>query len=71
MYIYPDNLTAKATLWLWTLRDLGLMGVGLLLSVLFLSQTASVIPLVLTAVYGFLTRRLEESSIVLSYCQTN
>ena len=24
MYIYPDNLSAKATLWLWELRDLSL-----------------------------------------------
>ena len=22
MYIYPDNLAAKATLWLWELKDL-------------------------------------------------
>ena len=33
MYIYPDNLSAKATLWLWELRDIGIIGVGLLLSV--------------------------------------
>ena len=32
MYIYPDNLSAKATLWLWELRDIGIIGVGLLLS---------------------------------------
>ena len=30
MYIYPDNLRAKPTLWLWELRDLGVIGVGLL-----------------------------------------
>ena len=23
MFIYPDNLKAKATLWLWQLRDVG------------------------------------------------
>lgn len=22
MYLYPDDLTARATLWLWTLRDM-------------------------------------------------
>lgn len=27
MYIYPDNLSAKATLWLWELRDIGIIGV--------------------------------------------
>ena len=50
MYIYPDNLTSKAMLWLWELRDVGVIGVGLLLSVLALTQTGIFIPLVLTAV---------------------
>jgi len=26
MYIYPDNLSAKATLWLWELRGIGIIG---------------------------------------------
>ena len=57
MYIYPDNLSAKATLWLWELRDIGIIGVGLLLSVLALTQTGSMIPLVITAVLTFLCIR--------------
>ena len=32
MYIYPDNLKSKATLWLWTLRDLAIIGIGSLIS---------------------------------------
>ena len=31
MYIYPDDLRAKATLWLWQLWDIGVIGVGALL----------------------------------------
>ena len=27
MYIYPDNLKSKATLWLWELRDIGIIGI--------------------------------------------
>ena len=46
MYIYPDNLRAKATLWLWQLRDVAIIGVAFLLSVLALAQTGSMIPLV-------------------------
>ena len=42
MYIYPDNLKSKAMLWLWELRDIGIIGVGLLLSVLALTQTGIV-----------------------------
>lgn len=28
MFIYPDNLKAKATLVLWELRDVAIIGVG-------------------------------------------
>ena len=34
MYLYPDNLTARPMLWLWALRDVALIGIGLLLSAL-------------------------------------
>lgn len=34
MYIYPDNLKARATLWLWQLKDIGIIGVCALLSIL-------------------------------------
>ena len=64
MYIYPDNLSAKATLWLWELRDIGIIGVGLLLSVLALTQAGIALPLVLTVVFAFLTIRHEGTSIL-------
>ena len=28
MFIYPENLKAKPMLWLWELRDIGIIGVG-------------------------------------------
>ena len=40
MYIYPDNLKSKAVLWLWQLRDIGIIGIGCLVSV-FALQLAS------------------------------
>lgn len=64
IYIYPDNLTAKAMLWLWELRDIGIIGVGLLISILALTQTGLALPLVLTAVFAFLTIRHEGTSIL-------
>ena len=51
-------------LWLWELKDVGVIGVGLLLSVLALTQTGIFIPLVLTAVYAFLSIRVESASIL-------
>lgn len=53
MYIYPDNLKSKATLWLWELRDIGIIGVGCLISVFALSQLGWLLPIVATAVYAF------------------
>ena len=51
-------------LWLWELRDVGVIGVGLLVSILALTQTEIFIPLVLTAVYAFLSIRFDGTSIL-------
>ncbi|HEX3029785.1 MAG TPA: hypothetical protein VHT34_10880 [Clostridia bacterium] len=64
MYMYPDNLKAKATLWLWELRDIGIIGVGLLISVFALSQIGFMLPIVATAAYAFLSIRFEDTSIL-------
>lgn len=64
MYMYPDNLKAKATLWLWELKDIGIIGVGLLISVFALAQLGFMPPIVITAVYAFLTIQFEDTSIL-------
>ncbi|WIV13576.1 hypothetical protein [Proteiniborus sp. MB09-C3] len=64
MYMYPDNLKAKATLWLWELKDIGIIGVGLLISVFALAQLRLMSPIVITAVYSFLTIQFEDTSIL-------
>ncbi len=64
MYMYPDNLKAKATLWLWELRDIGIIGIGLLVSVFTLTQLGNMILIVITAVYAFLSIRFEDTSIM-------
>ena len=64
MYIYPDNLRAKPTLWLWQLRDLGVIGVGLLISVFALAQLRFLPPVVLVALYAFLSIRFDDTSIL-------
>lgn len=67
MFIYPDNLKAKATLWLWELRDVAIIGVGFLFSVLAIAQTGILLPLVVTVLYAFLSIRLEGSSNIRSH----
>ena len=64
MYIYPDHLKAKAKLWLWELRDIAIIGVGLLFSVFVLTQIGSMFLLILTALYAFLSIRTEGTSIL-------
>jgi len=64
MYIYPDNLKAKAVLWLWELRDIGIIGIGCLISVFALAQLGFIMPLVVTALYGFLSIRFSDTSIL-------
>ncbi len=64
MYIYPDNLRAKAKLWLWELRDVAVIGIGALLSVLALVQSWGMLLLVLTVLYAFLSIRVEDASIL-------
>lgn len=64
MFIYPENLKAKPMLWLWELRDIGIIGVSFLLSVLALSQGMSMIPLVITVLFAFLSIRVDGSSIL-------
>lgn len=63
-YIYPQNLKAQAKLWLWSLKDILIIGVALLISVLALSQIKFAIPLVLTLLYTFLTIRLDDQTVL-------
>ena len=37
-YYYPYNLKSQAKLWLWNLRDVVIIGVALLLSILAMTQ---------------------------------
>ena len=64
MYIYPDNLKASPMLFLWRLKDLAVIGIGALISLVALSQTGFSIPLVITLAYAFLAIRFEDTSIL-------
>ena len=64
MYIYPDNLKAKPKLWLWELKDIVVIGIGLQFSVLALTNGAGMFLLVLTVLYAFLSIRTDGISIL-------
>lgn len=64
MYLYPDNLKSKAILWLWELRDIGIIGAGFLISVYALSQLGWFAPIVLTVLYAFSSIQIGDMSIL-------
>lgn len=64
MYIYPDNLKASPMLFLWRLKDLAVIGIGALISIVSLSQTGFSIPLAVTLAYAFLAIRFEDTSVL-------
>lgn len=68
MYIYPDNLAAKATLWLWELKDLAIIGLGFLIGIFSVVRTGALLPLVLVVAYGFLSIRFDNTSILSFIC---
>lgn len=63
-YLYPQNLKATANLWLWGLRDFCILGIAALLSIEALVQLQIVIPAAATLCYGFLTIRLDDTTIL-------
>ena len=63
-YLYPQNLRATANLWLWSLRDFAILIISALVSVLILTQTKSLVPAVLTLLYGFLTIRQNDRTVL-------
>lgn len=63
-YIYPENLKQKATLWLWQLRDVVILGVGILLSVFVFTQFRTLFPFSLVAAFAFLSMRFDDMSLL-------
>lgn len=64
VYIYPHNMRASATLWLWSLKDFAIIVIAALFSALVLTTTKILIPAVLTAVYAFLSIRSDETTVL-------
>ncbi len=64
MYIYPDNLKAAPTLFLWRLKDLAVIGVGALISIFAMVQMGFSVPLAVTLAYAFLAIRFDNTSIL-------
>ena len=64
VYIYPENLKAAPTLWLWQLRDLTIGGALAVLGAVLLMQFGVYLVAALAALYLFLTIRFEDACIL-------
>ncbi|MBQ8903488.1 MAG: hypothetical protein IJY73_04230 [Oscillospiraceae bacterium] len=62
--MYPDNLKAAPTLFLWRLKDLAVIGVGALISIFAMVQMGFSVPLAVTLAYAFLAIRFDDTSIL-------
>ena len=63
-YLYPQNLKATANLWLWGLRDFCIIGIAALLPVVIMVYLGIFIPAAITLVYGFLTLRMDDTTVM-------
>ena len=63
-YIYPQNLKATASLWLWRMRDFAILCIAALLSAVALVQLGWLLPAALTLCFGFLTIRRDDTTIL-------
>lgn len=63
-YLYPQNLKATANMWLWSLKDFAILGVAALLSIVMLVELRLVLPAAVTLGYGFLTIRMDDTTVL-------
>ena len=63
-YLYPQNLKAKANLWLWSLRDFLIFSIAVLTSAVIFLNSGLLFPAALSLSYGFLTIRNDETAVV-------
>ena len=57
-------MRTQVKLWFWTLRDIIILGVALTVSVISWAKLNFVVPAAVTVLYGFLTIRMDEYSIL-------
>lgn len=67
MYIYPDNLKGKSTMFLWTLRDMLVIIIGAVISAALTALLDFVLPGVAVGVYAFLTLRIDNELNISDY----
>ena len=62
-YLYPQNLKARANLWLWSLRDFLILCIAVLISAVIFLNSGVMLPAAVSLSYGFLTIRRDETAV--------
>ena len=63
-YNYPQNLKAKANLWLWGLRDFVILSIAVLISVVLLVHSGMLLPAALSMCFAVLTIRMDDTTVL-------
>lgn len=63
-YIYPQNLKAKANLWLWGLRDFVILSIAVLISVVLMVHSGMLLPAALSMCFAVLTIRMDDTTVL-------
>lgn len=63
-YIYPENLKAKPTMWLWSLKNFVILAFCALVSIVFLIHWHKLIQFAFLMLYGFLTIRMDDATVM-------
>ena len=63
-YIYPNNLKARAGLWLWSLLNFVLFGIMAMISLFLFVNLEWIVPMAMTMCYAFMTIRLDDITVV-------
>ena len=64
MYIYPDNMKGRSVLFLWQLRDLVIILLCVIVSVLIWIGMKTVLPLTLSVTAAFMFIRFDDLCIL-------
>ncbi len=63
-YLYPQNLTAKANMWLWSMRDFIILCIALVASAVLLVEFRLLTPAAVTLCFAFLTIRKDDTTVL-------
>ena len=57
-------MRTKAKLWFWSLKDVIILAIALTLSAVSWAKLNFIVPAAMTLVYGFISMRLDETSVL-------